>query len=368
MKTKCDGCGAKIQTTNPNEKGYIKSEVYLKNPDNFLCERCFNILHYNKNTNISLNEDEFKEQITKINKTGDLVVYVVDTFDLEGTIIKNINQLFNNNKILLVLNKYDLFLSSTNSSKLLSNIKEYLRENNIIVDGITLISAKKQDDIIRLLNKIYRLIGKSENCFLFGATNVGKSSIVNGIINACDEKNNEVVVSSMPGTTLGMIKINLPEGKFIYDTAGIINNHQITKYLSIETVNKVIPKKFVRPTVFQLDSNQTIFIGGFASISVYNECSLVCYFSNQIPLHRTKESNKDGFIKKHLKDILLLPTELEYNILNKNGTVTHDFTIKNPTDICISGLGFITIKSDKEINIKVECYKDILITERKALI
>ena len=48
MKNRCDGCGAKIQMTDPKKIGYIRSEVYYKNPDKFLCERCHNLKHYNK--------------------------------------------------------------------------------------------------------------------------------------------------------------------------------------------------------------------------------------------------------------------------------------------------------------------------------
>ena len=59
MKNRCEGCGAKVQFTDPTQKGFIRNDVYLKNPDRFYCERCFNLLHYHKNTEITYNEKDF---------------------------------------------------------------------------------------------------------------------------------------------------------------------------------------------------------------------------------------------------------------------------------------------------------------------
>ena len=118
LKTRCEGCGIKIQTVDPKKPGYIDSEVYLKNPDNFLCERCFNLKHYNKYSETEIDEKKFYDNIDKISKTNALVVYVVDGFDLEGTFVDKIKEWFPKNKVLMIVNKFDLFLSSKNHQKL----------------------------------------------------------------------------------------------------------------------------------------------------------------------------------------------------------------------------------------------------------
>ena len=49
----CIGCGAKIQSTNPLKEGYINIDVLNKKKRedrDFYCKRCFDLKHYNKNT------------------------------------------------------------------------------------------------------------------------------------------------------------------------------------------------------------------------------------------------------------------------------------------------------------------------------
>lgn len=365
LKTKCDGCGTKIQMTNPSEKGYIKSEVYLKNPDNFLCERCFNLQHYNRVSDIAISEDEFYENAKKIAASNSLVVNVVDCFDLEGTLIDNINSLFPLNKIMVVANKFDLFLSSTKPNKILHYLRGYLKARNILACDVSLISANSDQDINRLLNKIYKF-KESEEVYFFGVTNVGKSSIFNRIINLIDNKSTPVTVSNLPGTTLGLIKINLPRKTYLIDTPGIIHNFQFSKYLDKETLNLVLPQKYVKPKVYQLNPEQSLFVGGFAIFNFVSgiRSSFVTYFANEIVIHRTKIANYEEFYTKHKDDMLLLPNETERAKLGK--MIKHEFIVEGKVDISLSGLGFMTVTGQGVI--EVFCWEKIKVSIREAII
>ena len=98
---KCIGCGATIQTDNINKKGYIDKKVLENKKDEFYCKRCFDLKHYNKESKIQTTLDEYLKNLQSIKKDKGLIVYIVDTFDFEGSLIYNINDIVNSNNILL---------------------------------------------------------------------------------------------------------------------------------------------------------------------------------------------------------------------------------------------------------------------------
>lgn len=365
MKARCEGCGAKIQTTDPKKIGYIDSEIYLKNPDNFLCERCFNLKHYNKYSETEVDEKKFFENIEKISKTNALIVYVVDGFDLEGTFVSDIKKYFPKNKVLMVVNKFDLFLSSTKPSKIKNYISSILEEQNIKVSGLLLVSSKKEEDIERVFREIIRLKQK-EDVYLFGMTNVGKSTLINALSKIVCEKQTDITISNMPSTTLDMIKIPLLDKTYLYDMPGIINESQMTYYLDKNTLNKVLPKKYIKPKTYQLNEKQTLFVSGFAYFNYLEgeKASFVCNFSNDLVIHRTKTENAQEFYEKHQEDILLYPSK---EIKEKLGNFKKQkFIIDGKKDIAISGLGFLTVHG-KGI-VEVVTFEKIKVAIRESLI
>lgn len=367
MKTKCPGCGAKIQSINPSEKGYIKSDVYLKNPDNFYCERCFNLIHYGKNFKVNVSSQDFKQYIELINKEEALVCYVVDSFDLEGTLEDKINELFPNNKILVVANKFDLFLSSVNPMKVKNYIANHLKERNIKFTDLIVMSCFYKEDINLLLNKIEKL-SLNKNVYFVGYTNVGKSSLINQIIGFLELKEEYITVDSSVGTTLGLIKIPYKNKTFLMDTPGMINSNQVTYYLNDKTLDKIMNKKFVKPKVFQLKENQSLFVGGFLRVDTMenSKMSFVTYVSNNLVIHRTKREKADVFYQDHKYDILLCPNEEENTQMGSIVKYEYEIIQGQKVDVCLSGLGFVSISGEGIIN--VYSFDKIKVSFRKSII
>ena len=78
-----------------------------------------------------------------------------------------------------------------------------------------------------------------------------------------------ITTSHFPGTTLDLVEIPLDDGKAIYDTPGIINNHQIAHYLDEKDLKAITPKKELKPKVFQLNAEQTLFIGVLHDLTLF---------------------------------------------------------------------------------------------------
>lgn len=72
-----------------------------------------------------------------------------------------------------------------------------------------------------------------------------------------------ITTSQFPGTTLDKIEIPLDDGHFLIDTPGIIHRHQMAHYLGKRLENYCTAKE-IKPKVYQLNAEQTLFLGGLA--------------------------------------------------------------------------------------------------------
>lgn len=367
MEEICLGCGAVIQTTDKNKKGYIDPEVYKrKKKEDFYCLRCFTLRNYNKNIEYDFDSKEYLDNLDIIKKDKGLIVHIVDLFDLNGTLLKDINTIFDSKNILIVFNKADLFLNSINFNKVEIYLRTLLKEKGIKYLDIILMSSFKLNDIDNLLEKINEYKNK-KNVYFVGMTNVGKSSILNKIIKNMANQDNLITVSNTMNTTTNNIYIPYDEKTFFVDTPGIINKKHLMYYIDKTTLEAITPKSFIRPRTFQLNPGQTIFVMGFVRIDFIlgEKSSFVTNFDNNVLVHRTKLENADDFYQDHLDDILKYPNASERERLGELKKMRIDFNLSEKIDIVISGLGFISIYGKGAINIKT--FANIEITKRKAM-
>lgn len=363
----CVGCGAKIQTEDENRKGYISKAVLSKRPDDFYCQRCFTLKHYNRNIDYPLDSIEYQDTINMITKNKGLIVYVCDLFDLEGTLNKDINKIYNSKNILIVANKVDLFLNSININKVEMYIRSYLKKIDVDYIDLLLISSFNHNDIIELVDAInyYR---KNKDVYFVGMTNVGKSSLINQIVKLHTNMEDLITVSNMINTTLDNIIIPLDDSSNIIDTPGIINKVSINNFVSKDTLQKLIPDNYVKPKTFQLNPEQSLFVAGFVRVDFVSgeRSSFVTNFRNDLLIHRTKLENADDFYNKHFEDILHIPTKQEIKDLGNPTERVVNISRDNKIDIVICGVGFITILGEGLIAIK--SFENIKIIIRKAIL
>ena len=156
-------------------------------------------------------------------------------------------------------------------------LKKSARKYGLEAEDVVLISADKGWGIEELLQSInqYR---NNEDVYIVGTTNVGKSTLINKLIEISVGEKDVVTTSRFPGTTLDMIDIPLDETTFMYDTPGIIQEHQMTHYVS-EKIKTIMPKK-IKQRVYQLNEGQTLFFGGLARIDYVSggKRPLICFF------------------------------------------------------------------------------------------
>ena len=361
----CDGCGAALQSEDKNKAGFVP-ESALQN-EHIICRRCFRLKHYNEVQDVDYSDDDFLRMIHQISNTNSLVVNIVDIFDFNGSFISGIKRLTGNNPVLLVANKVDLLPKSTNRNRLIHWMKKMAAEQGVKVVDVFLISAAKGIgfDEVETAMEEYR---QDKDIYVVGCTNVGKSTFINQLIQRTSGTDDAITTSYFPGTTLGFIEIPLDDTTSLFDTPGIVNRHQLVHYVSEQDLKLITPKKELKPKVYQLNDGQTLFFGGFCRFDFQKgmKQSIICYFSNQLMIHRTKLEKADEFYQNHVGELLQPPNS---DTLKKlPGLVAHTFKIPHEkTDVVIPGLGWFTI-SEGGISITVHAPKSIQISLRPALI
>lgn len=305
---KCQGCGVLCENT--------------------LCERCFRIKHYNDYKVITKTNNDFIPILENISKSNDLVLLVVDLFNIgDLSLIRK----YLKNDILLVLTKRDLLPKSVSFDKLFDY--DYGID---YIDKI-IISSNKNYNFDELLDKINKY-KKSNNVYIVGFTNAGKSTMINKLIYNYSDNKTEITTSPLPSTTLNTIEINLGDLTLI-DTPGLLSEGDIANYVSGKELKKIIPKKEIKPITYQIKGFQTIVVDDYLLIEA-NDIDLTFYVSNNLKIERYyKKINTN--LKKHVIEV-------------------------NHNDIVVKGLCFI--KTNKKSTLNVYTLDKVFVFTRRSII
>ncbi|HDA0659227.1 TPA: ribosome biogenesis GTPase YqeH [Staphylococcus aureus] len=356
---KCIGCGAPLQSEDKNKPGFVPEHNMFR--DDVICRRCFRLKNYNEVQDVGLESEDFLKLLSGLADKKGIVVNVVDVFDFEGSFINAVKRIVGNKKIILAANKLDLLPKQINKRRVKEWLKRTARKYGLEADDVVLISAEKGWGIDDLLSSIAN-IRENEDVYIVGTTNVGKSTLINKLFEASVGEKDVVTTSRFPGTTLDMIDIPLDETSFMYDTPGIIQDHQMTHLVSEKELKIIMPKKEIKQRVYQLNEAQTLFFGGLARIDYVSggKRPLVCFFSNDLNIHRTKTEKANDLWRNQLGDLLTPPGNPQNFDLNEVKAVRLE-TGKEKRDVMISGLGFITIGPGAKVIVRVPKNVDVVL-------
>jgi 30S ribosome assembly GTPase len=340
----CIGCGTQIQTEDPKAPGFAPASAVEKS-DEIICKRCFRLKNYNELQPVSLTDDDFLRILNGLGTQKGLIVKIVDIFDFNGSWLPGLHRFVGNNPVLLIANKVDLLPKSINPKKVENWIRHEAKQLGLKPIDVMLVSAHKGTGIEQAMAKIdeYR---NGEDVYVVGCTNVGKSTFINRIIKQATGQGDVITTSYFPGTTLDMIEIPLDDEKAIFDTPGIINHHQMAHYIDPSELKYITPKKEIKPKTFQLNAEQTLFIGALARFDFIKgmRSNFTVHISNELNIHRTKLEKADELYETHKGELLAPPSKQFIEQLPK--LVRHEFSIKEgKTDIVFSGLGWITVQN-----------------------
>ncbi|TKH35499.1 ribosome biogenesis GTPase YqeH [Paenibacillus polymyxa] len=364
---KCSGCGIVMQTTGPDLPGYIPEKLLTREP--VICQRCFRIKNYNETSSVTVDQDEFLKLLSQIGDKDALVIHIVDIFDFEGSLISGLQRFVGSNPVVLAVNKTDLLPKVTNWNKVRNWVQKQAKEQGLRTEEIVLCSAKKNQGFDRLLDVVSELRG-NRDVYVVGATNVGKSTLINRLIRDYSDMEQELTTSRYPGTTLDMVNIPLDDGKHIIDTPGIVYPWRFSEIVFRQDLSAIMPDKPLKPAAYQLDAGQTLFFGGMARFDFVDgqHQSFTCYINGGLKIHRTKLERADQLFADHAGELLSPPTRDQ--LAEMPEWTRHEFRVprKSPSDIYISGLGWIRVNSENGALVAVHAPRGVRVLLRPALI
>lgn len=353
---RCYGCGAILQSEDPNESGYIPLEKFDSEEDT-LCERCYKLRHYSQYKESSDINIDYVTILSSAKKSDALAVYVFNAFSLYGSLIEGIGD-YIPNKTLVVINKRDLLPKSYDDEYLKNKVKELLSKENITPLDIIITSASptKTNNIDTLLNSINALRDKKDVYFI-GAYQVGKSSLINSLLMAYTNNTNRIITTSpYPGTTLDVISIPLDNKTNIYDTPGINNQSSIISHIEGKIIKYVLPRNEIKPESYAAKEGQSFLFSNLARLDFVkgNKTTFTFFKSNDLTIERCKLNKADDALLA-ISNNSSLDTRTEKVTSMKS---FNKFSFKcekgKQCRIRIHGLGFIDFTSDdQEIDVYV---------------
>ena len=331
MIKKCLGCGVELQDNN------ILLDGYTSSLSNDFCMRCFKMRNYGDYEFVYKSNKEYLQILKNVGKTTSLVLFVIDLVNIPRNLGETLSY-FKNNNVVLVLNKRDALPYSLSDDKISSHFDE-ISDN---VKDVVIISTKNNYNLDTLMDRIN--LYKTDNVFVVGSTNAGKSSLINKIVDNYSLEKSSITISPMPSTTLSDIKIKMKDFTLI-DTPGFVDDGSIFNFLDIDKIKKIQVKKEIKPRTYQIKNGESLIIDDFLRIDYTGEDnSFTLFISNDLNVKRIRSKKNDV-----LKDLAF--RELKF---------------KFKEDIVINGLGFI--KTMYEGDVVIYCNKDIEIYNRKSLI
>ncbi|KGX88946.1 ribosome biogenesis GTPase YqeH [Pontibacillus litoralis] len=362
---KCQGCGAIIQTEDPKATGYAPASALKR--EEIICKRCFRLKHYNEVQDVDLTNDDFLKMLNQIGETDGIIVKIIDIFDFNGSFINGLPRFTGNKPILLIGNKVDLLPKSVNPNKVKQWMRKSAKDQGLKVTDVHLVSAKTGEGMDEAAVALDH-VRQSKNVYVVGCTNVGKSTFINHLIQRSTGEKEAITTSYFPGTTLGFINIPLDDDTSLFDTPGIINHHQMAHYVSNQDLKVITPKKEIKPRTYQLNPDQTLFIGGLARLDFIKgeRHSFVCYFANDLMIHRTKLQKAEVLYDNQVGELLVPPDEETRKVMPP--LKSHSFYIEEgKTDIVFSGLGWVTVP-EGGISVTAHIPEGVRVSLRSSLI
>lgn len=307
----CTGCGSPFQSENPDLPGFVP-EAALQNPD-AVCRRCYRIRHYGEFTSVSVPNETYQRQLATIFDAPGLVLYVVDIFDLTGSIVPNLARFVLTSEVVVVVNKVDLLPQDVHYDALRDWVKNQVERTKVAVADVLFVSARKGTGIQSIEDIALRTIDESERpIYVVGMANTGKSTLLNEVLSRLGNSTVPYTVSRRPGTTLSLssVRVGVARGQVHFvDTPGLIQNTRVIDKLCADCLKLAVPNERIRPKIYQVNPGQTLFLAGIGRLDFETgfRQSIVLYVANELPVHRTKLENRQSIWTLHQDDILKVP-------------------------------------------------------------
>ncbi|KAI3916716.1 hypothetical protein MKW92_035307 [Papaver armeniacum] len=371
-----------------------------------VCARCHSLRYYGRVKDATvenlLPDFDFDHTIGRklVSTSGarSVVLMVVDAADFDGSFPRKVAKLVSDTidensvdwkqgksgnvpRVVLVVTKIDLLPPSLSPTRLEHWIRTRAREGGANkVTSVHLVSAVRGWGLKHLVDDVCKLAGARGNVWAVGAQNAGKSTLINSIgKHASGGEVNELTEAPVPGTTLGIIRVEgvLPGQAKLFDTPGLLHPHQLTTRLTRKEQKLVQISKELKPRTYRIKAGYTVHIAGLMRLDVeetsVDTVYVTVWASPYLPLHMGKTENAETMVEHHFGRQLQPPTS-EERLLELGNWVRREFHVSGNSwdvssiDVSASGVGWFAVGLKGEARLGVWTYDGIDVTLRNSLI
>lgn len=370
----CRGCGAPFQTKDPRRPGYVPPEALGR--EGIRCQRCYRILHYGLRQEVVASREEYVAAIRRGIGEAALVVQVFDIIDFEGSWSEEITALVGNKPLLAAVTKVDLLPHQVGFKEVVKWCRDRLVELGREPVAVVPVSSTRGWGIKRLLEQIRAFCGLQRTAVVVGATNVGKSSLLNALRRRAGEwetlhrpcrQSPTLTTSPYPGTTQNLVRVDLPRaGVLLLDTPGLSQSGRLSDLLCPKCNRRLIPAGEVSRKTYKLTSDQSLLFGGLAQFDVNGgnlRPILVAFAARGVVFHVTRKERAAYVIATHTGDWLAPPCS-ECKIEQWERV---SLQVGVNRDVVIPGLGWVSIRRGP-VDLEVAVPAGVKVLQRPALL
>lgn len=377
----CEGCGAPLQSERPDEFGFVPAHVLTDRPRGVVCRRCYRITHYGREEQpLARGADLSHDRLRAAIRSADLVLWIVDAIDMEGTFDRRAAELARG-KLLVAVNKIDLLPPRTPKSEVQAWVEKRLAGAGIPHEGVFLVSAADGYGVRGLWDRAAALLGRSANAdgaragtvLLFGATNVGKSTLLNawlqtrgghapGGAGARGVRGKEspspaaATVAPYAGTTQGLVRREFDSGRItVVDSPGFFASGRMSDLLCSECASLLVPVRGLKSDLHRLRAGQAIAFGGLAAVELVaikaapdepqpQEVVVLTFAAPAVRAHRTRGDRPRAPLDDTGREWLLKLCERCRAHLAATGWEEVIVDVREMDDLAIHGLGWISAR------------------------
>ncbi|KAL8480786.1 hypothetical protein ACS0TY_027353 [Phlomoides rotata] len=370
-----------------------------------VCSRCHSLRHYEKVKDPTVEnllpdfdfDHTVGRRLMSISGARTVVLMVVDASDFDGSfprkVANMVSKIIDENarswkegksgnipRVVLVVTKIDLLPSSISPTRLEHWVRTRAREGGAgKVTSVHLVSAVRDWGVKTLVDDVVNFAGQRGHVWAVGAQNAGKSTLINSIGKIVGLKVTHVTEASVPGTTLGIVRMEgvLPGKAKLFDTPGLLHPHQISTRLTVEEQKLIRISKELRPRTYRIKAGHSVHIGGLMRLD-FEESSLdsiyvTVWASPLLPLHMGKTDKADSIMEQHFGRQMQPPIG-EGRVKELGKWVKKEIHVSGNTwdsssmDVAVSGLGWFAIGLKGEAVLGVWTYDGVDVVVRNALL
>ena len=370
---RCYHCGAILQCTNPNEKGYILPESLNRaTPIQIIyCDNCFEMMKAFNNSQLNQNVDqEILKILDDAYATDAYIIWVVDLFSFNGTLNKEIADKVKKLNVSVVGTKRDLFPKSVKDISLITYLAERFNAYGIKPKAIRLLGNSNKIDPKELI-KAVNDVRKGHDVYMIGNNASGKTSLINKALKGFENKTNrQIKTVKYPDTQVDVLEIPLSRSSFFYELPGISQDTSVVTKLEKDVVKQILPKKDIKVSVHNMAPGDALMVGSLAAFEVVKgkATSYRFYAAEGVETRKVSSKRLDDAIKEN--NIRRSVRPVSERLVNFHDYDMFEYAMENDKkwhDIAIEGLGWLSFIALGQI-IRVRLPKEVAIKESLAKI